>query len=173
MADGSTFWTLVWVVVGGLLTMAGGWFVEWRKQAVEKKRQRVQKFEELIAAVYELDHWMHSTRNVTAFGDNIVLGPSPFAKVHAIAAAHFPQFNKSISQLNTQIQNYLLWMAQAGEKRLLGDLANLNAGRQEVSGRYQKKLDELLHALTVFAEREFSAPAAKASDPARSGDQAR
>ena len=72
MADGSTFWTLVWVVVGGLLTMAGGWFVEWRKQAVEKKRQRVQKFEELIAAVYELDHWMHSTRNVTAFGDNIV-----------------------------------------------------------------------------------------------------
>lgn len=172
MADGSTLATLASVVVGGF-PIAGAWFVEWRKEAAEKKRQRVQKFEELIAVVYELDHWMHSTRNVTAFGDNIVLGPSPFAKVHAIAAAHFPQFNKSISQLNAPIQNYLLWMAQAGQKRLSGDLANLNAGLEEASVPYQKKLDELLNALTAFAEREFGAPAAKAGDSARSGDQAR
>ena len=145
----------------------------WRKQAAEKKRQRVQKFEDLVAAVYERDHWLSSTKDVRVFGANIVLGPSPLAKVHAIAAAHFPQFNKSISQLNAPIQIYLLWMAQGGEKRLSGDLANINAGYQEAYGPYLKKLNELLNALTVFAEREFGAPAAKASDTARSGDQAR
>jgi hypothetical protein len=173
MTDGSPLWTLVSVVVGGALTMAGGWLVEWRKQAAEKKRQRVQKFEDLIAAVYEFDHWMISTKDVRAFGANIVLGPSPLAKVHAIAAAHFPQFNESISQLNAPISMYLLWMAKAGEKRLSGDLANINAGYQEAYVPYREKLYELLNALTAFAEREFSAPAAKASDSARSGDQAR
>ena len=155
VADGLSSFatTLISVVVGGVLTMAGGWLVEWRKQIADKKRHRSQKFEELVAAVYEFDRWLDNTKNVAAFGEKIDPGLSPLAKIHAIAAVYFPQFTQLISELNAPIARYRLWMAEAGQKRLAGNPTI--DGFQEAYGAYNNKRDELLKALTEFAGREF------------------
>jgi hypothetical protein len=65
MADASApdlFGTLVPVVVGGLIGLAGGWLgpslLERRKEKAEKKKLRAQKFEELVGAVVEHYHWI-------------------------------------------------------------------------------------------------------------------
>ena len=64
MADASN--VSLWpVIVGGLLTMGGGviaggvTFVEkFVEKSAEKKKKRAEKFEELVSAVYEFDHWL-------------------------------------------------------------------------------------------------------------------
>jgi hypothetical protein len=48
--------TLIPVVVGGIIALAGGWLGPWllegRKEAAEKRQRRRQKFEELVATLY-------------------------------------------------------------------------------------------------------------------------
>jgi hypothetical protein len=49
--------TLVPVIVGGAIALAGSWlgplFSDRRKEAAEKRQRRSAKFEEMVAAVYE------------------------------------------------------------------------------------------------------------------------
>jgi hypothetical protein len=80
--------TLITVVVGGLIGLAGGWLGPWllerRKEAAEKKRKRAEKFEELVAAVYDFDHWNENFRRSTVFGEQQISTVSPFHKLQAI-----------------------------------------------------------------------------------------
>ena len=63
--------TSLWpVVVGGLLalggTVAGAIATTIRDAAQQRheiRKRRADKFEELVAAVYEFDHWLESIRN--------------------------------------------------------------------------------------------------------------
>jgi hypothetical protein len=68
--------TSLWpVVVGGLLALGGtvaGAIATTIRDAVqqrhETRKRRADKFEELVAAVYEFDHWLEGIRNRDAFG---------------------------------------------------------------------------------------------------------
>jgi hypothetical protein len=146
--------TLISVVVGGALTMAGGWLVEWRKQAAEKKRQRVQKFEELVDTVYGFERWLEAQRNALVFGADVNPGPSPFAKMLAISAAYFPQFTDRVFEMETASFGYTVWMSKMAQKRLAGTLTNVD-GFDEVIAPFTKKQGDLLRALTEFARQEF------------------
>jgi hypothetical protein len=72
--------TSLWpVVVGGLLalggTVAGAIATTIRdatQQRYETRKRRADKFEELVAAVYEFDHWLDGIRNRDAYGNDKV-----------------------------------------------------------------------------------------------------
>ena len=79
---------LVPVLVGGLLTLVGtvaaalGTAIRDVVQRRNKeKKRRADKFEELVAAVYEFDHWLDWLKDRFVLGANVPETVSPFTKV--------------------------------------------------------------------------------------------
>jgi hypothetical protein len=102
MADTSLWPVVVGGLLAGLFALGGigvGAVVASRRDAAQERREarkrRADKFEELVAAVYEFDHWLDSMR-----GHGGPQTTSPFSKVQSIAAVYFPQFSELISELN-------------------------------------------------------------------------
>ena len=106
--------TLVPVIVGGVIALAGGWFGPWvlegRKEKAEKKKRRAEKFEELVAAIYEFDHWLDNERTRGLGGSTSPPEVSPFAKIQAISAVHFPSFDPLIRELDNGAASYRVWI---------------------------------------------------------------
>jgi hypothetical protein len=54
---GTTWTTLVPVMVGGAIGLVGGWLEPWllerKKEAAENKKKRAEKFEKLVATLFE------------------------------------------------------------------------------------------------------------------------
>jgi hypothetical protein len=122
----------------------------------ETRKRRAEKFEELVAAVYEFNYWVDSIRRQHAFGDDN--GPekvSPFAKVQSISAVYFPQFNKLIGELDRAADRYLGWIYQARQKRIASGSELLSDGFKEAYVPYGQKREALLNALKKFAWEEF------------------
>ena len=102
------------VVVGGLLalggTVAGAIATTIRdaaQQRHETRKRRADKFEELVAAVYEFDHWLSSMRERDAFGVGDTRNTvSPFANVQSISSVYFPQFSGLIGELERASDQY-------------------------------------------------------------------
>lgn len=150
------------VVVGGLIGiisgLVSGWlgpyFIQRAKDATDKKRRQAEKFEELVGAVYEYDHWIDTTRRIRVAGYEGEITVSPFAKIHAISDTYFPQFTRAVEELRTAGDAYGTWMLAAQAKRAL-DGVGLYPGHETVMEPYMEKLDALLTELRIFAQREF------------------
>jgi hypothetical protein len=121
-------------VVGGLLG-EGGTVVgvigttirDVAQQHHEKAKRRADKFEELVAALYEFDHWLNEFRKRNIFGhDSVPETVSPFAKLQSISAVSFPQFNELIVELDLAANRFPFWMLEAGKKRIAEDPAYLS-----------------------------------------------
>jgi hypothetical protein len=67
----------------------------------EAKQRRADKFEELVAAVYEFDHWVQHIGSPEVNGRDIPQTVSPFAKLQSISSVYFPQFNEAIRELDS------------------------------------------------------------------------
>jgi hypothetical protein len=154
--------SLLPVIVGGLLTLAGGAvavigpiIIEARKALQERKRRRADKFEELVQAIYELDHWLDRERDMSLAGSGEMPGVSPFAKLQAISAVHFPKFNPFIEALQNGLQQYSFWNAKAQVKRVSGELKELPPDYIEAIKPYTEARDKLLDALKSFVHSEF------------------
>jgi hypothetical protein len=130
---------LLSVIVGGLLggggTLVVSTYLHRLQTADTKKRKRANKFEELVAAVYEHDHWIDNLRRFYVVDFQGEIKVSPFAKIHAISDIYFPQFEKAIVEPATNTE--------------------LFAGHQKVVTPYMQKQDALLAELRAFARREF------------------
>jgi hypothetical protein len=118
--------TSLWpVVVGGLLTglfalggigvgLVGAARRDAAQERREAKKRRADKFEELVAAVYEFDYWLSSIRPQD---DKASPQPvSPFAKVQSISSVYFPQFSELIGELDRTSTQLRMWMYNAGHK---------------------------------------------------------
>src|SRR6266699_5334500 len=146
--------TSLWpVIVGGLLGV-GGTLVgvigttirDVAQQRHEKAKRRADKFEELVAAVYEFDHWLDGLRHRDAFGQDIVpMTLSPFAKLQSISAVYFPQFDKPIVAMSRAANRF---MYKAEQKNIT---QNAEEGFDEVIQFYVNKREALLDALKAFA----------------------
>jgi len=59
------------VVVGGIIGLAGGWLGPWllerRKEKADKKKRRAEKFEELVTALFEYEHWLDVMRDIQLY----------------------------------------------------------------------------------------------------------
>ena len=156
--------TSLWpVVVGGLLGV-GGTMVgvigttirDAARQRHETRKRRADKFEELVAAVYEFDHWLDGIRQRDAFGvgdarDTV----SPFAKMQSISSIYFPQFSELIAELDRASSQYRIWIYTAEQKRVSNNIAQISDGFDEAFGPYAQKREALLKALQKFAHDEF------------------
>jgi len=154
--------SLVSVVVGGLLTLGGAamsggitLFTNSLQKSAESKKRRADKFEELVAALYEFDHWVESWRLKEVLGENLTIPVSPFAKVQSISSVYFPRFDDGVKALNVASDSYRIWMMQAAQRRVSGDLLHLQDGFAEAHTFYCETRDGLVDALKIFACDEF------------------
>jgi hypothetical protein len=155
--------SLLPIIVGGLLGIGGigvtggiTLIVNQQQSSREKKKRRSDKFEELVAAVYEFDHWIDNHRRKVAYGQEWTETVSPFAKVQSISSVYFPQYDRQIIELKAAASGYRSWMSGYGGKRLAGTLDPLESdGFGEAYRPYLEKLNTLLDALKEFAREEF------------------
>jgi hypothetical protein len=161
--------TSLWpVVVGGLL---GGFFAlvgigtgligTSRRDAAQRrheaKKRRAEKFEELVAAVYEFDQWLGVERQ-RAFG-SIPASPeimSPITKVHSITSVYFPQFGRLVDGLEGAASRYQSCMYKSSQQQKMaeGD-ANYRATLDEGYRGYAQSRNVLLEALKKYARDEL------------------
>src|SRR5260221_554200 len=114
----SVWATLLPVIVGGTIGLAGGligpWFIETRKQEAEKRKNRAVKFEEMVAALFEYEHWLDIVRDARLYSNVEKIVPtmpqSPSSKLHAISAIYFPEFQEKIQELERAGREYEKWM---------------------------------------------------------------
>ena len=156
--------TSLWpVVVGGLgvggtmVGVIGTTIRDVAQQRHEKAKRRADKFEELVVAVYEFDHWLSSMHdNVDAFGNDKVRQPvSPFAKMQSISFVYFPQFVESIALLDQATFQYKIGIYNVGQKRISNPGAPGGPEYVEAATPYMRELVALLDALKEFAHDEF------------------
>ncbi len=173
MADASpSMWaTLLPVVVGGAIALAGSWLGPWlieaRKENSELRKLRAEKFEELVKAIYEFDHWMDRERDRALGGDAPEPTVSPFAKVQAISAVYFPNFAHLVTDLEQCTNKYVAWITAANLARVSGTLMQLPDGLSEVLNPYVATRDKLIAELSSFAHRNFQEADSKTSPLAR------
>ena len=160
---------LVGVIVGAAISPVTNYLLAARKEATDKKRKRAEKFEELVAAVYEHDHWMDNIRRIRVLEFEGEFTVSPFAKIHAISDIYFPQFEKAVEDLATAALAYRMWMYEVAQHKP-ENKEELLSGHQKVVTPYMEKQRELLAELRTFARQEFksSLPARELASPADS-----
>jgi hypothetical protein len=148
------------VIVGGLIGLLGGFvgpfLIQQTKDAADRKRKRMEKFEELVTALFECEHWVDNLRLRLVYGEQIATAISPFAKLQAISSIYFPQFAGTIGEFERRTLDYTLWMAQAGGRRTSGDLASINEGFEEAYRPFNQKRDQLLNEFKQFAREELA-----------------
>jgi hypothetical protein len=166
---------LLGALIGGAIGLLGPWLLQRRKEAEEKRHRRAEKFEELVAAVYEFDHRVGNQRDIAAYGrQNLAETPSPFAKIEAIVVIYFPQFGEQVRALDRAFGAYNIWMRDAGLARLewleqirkgtvtdiQADLRNLpefsSERTKDVGEPYVKARADLLSALRKFGNEGFA-----------------
>lgn len=159
MAEPASIWP---VIVGGLIAIGGvaitaGINVLMKRgdNENERKKRRAEKFEELVAAIYEHDHWLDTKRDVVMYGHEAEVGVSPLAKVEAISAVYFPRFNGSVAALAQRTRDFEVWMSKAALKRLRQQLDKINDGLSEAYAPYSQAQAVLINELKEFARREF------------------
>jgi hypothetical protein len=148
------------VLVGGAIGIIGSFlgplFLQRAKDAVEKKRKRAEKFEELVAALGEHFYWIDTLRNYAAFGSGNEPTLSPIVKMQAISDTYFPEFEEFIQQLEVASRNYHNWALDVGQKRLRGDAGYANlTDHEDALNKYMEKRQALLAEFRSFARREF------------------
>ena len=161
MAD-TSLWPIVltgaFALGGSLGAMGINSFATARRDAAqechEKARKRADKFEELVAAVFEFDHWLTLTRQrVLEKKEGIPETVSPFVEVQSISSIYFPQFSKLVLELDIVSSSYVAWIYNPQETIFSG------TGKprlfDEAFKPYLHKREALLDALTKFAREEF------------------
>jgi hypothetical protein len=153
--------SLLPVVVGGVIgfasSLGGQWFIHGLQARAEKKRRRAAKFEELIGAFYDLDHWLDQERDYRVIG--MINDPrivSPFQRIKAISSLYFPEFAERINEIGLAADAYRLWMTQAAQKRLEADGKKVfKDGHAEVYQEYINLRHQLLKDLEALALHEL------------------
>jgi hypothetical protein len=160
MPDASNV-SLMPIIVGGLLAIggtvigaAGSTLVFLLQSRSEKKKRRAEKFEELVAAVYEHDHWIDNLRRIYVSEFEGEIKVSPFAKIQAISDIYFPQFESAVEELATAAREYRGWMYEVA-KHKQENKEEVLAGHQKVVAPYMVKQNALLTELRIFARQEF------------------
>ena len=144
----TSLWTvLVPVMVGGGLTIAGGFLSQFvlqrTKDAADRKQKRTDKLEELVSAVYDYDHWLNTTKH--SFEGEVTM--SLFVKILAIPDIYFPDFRDAVGELRTAADKYVVSM--------LPHAQNSPENTTNPMVQYIETRDGLLRELGNFARREL------------------
>jgi hypothetical protein len=150
---------LLSVVVGGVLAVGGGavtqWYLQRLKSEQEKRTKRAGKFEDLVAGVYEYDHWLDEISRKRIWGEQREPGMSPYAKIETIVTIHFPELRESVRELRKAGLAYEKWMLEAGGKRLNKE-SNIAVGFEQAYQPYMNRRDGFLEQLRALGTRVTS-----------------
>lgn len=145
---------LIPVAAGGILALMGvaiGPFIAHKlSYAKDRRRERVQKFEELYILVATHERWVEQERLRVVFHHKIDAQTNPLYRAQAICALYFPQLTDHIEELSHTTQPYILWMAEAGVSRLKGTLTAEN-GFKDAYAPYRRKFTDTLAHLDRYA----------------------
>jgi hypothetical protein len=158
MADGSLWPVIVGgaIALGGVAITNGINFLMKRGESQEaRKKARAAKFEELVAAVYQYNHWLDTKQNIAIFKDPGKLEVSPLSKIEAISAVYFPQFRNAIEQLDRGGRGFESWIYEAAQRYAASPNTFKNEGLHEAYLAYLEKRDSLLAELRKYAAKEF------------------
>ncbi len=148
--------SIVSLLIGALLNHLTSSAQHRRQQLAEKAKRRAEKFEELIAILYEHKQWLGTIRGIRLLGYNRDETMSPMPRAEAIVTAYFPVFRKQIAELDGKSDAYDLWLSQRANLRLKGmPIRDVADGWLDAYRPYSLGFHELTKALHDFAEREF------------------
>jgi hypothetical protein len=156
MPDASLMPTIVGglIAIGGtIIGVAGSTIVFLLQTRAERKKRREEKFLDLLAAVYEHDHWIDTLRRIYVVGIKGEITVSPFAKIQAISDVYFSQFEKAVDELGAAAQSYRMWMYEVAQHRPPKE--RLYEEHQKVAASYMAKQNALLAQLKTFSRRKF------------------
>jgi hypothetical protein len=145
---------LIGVLLGASISTGITYLIAARKEAADQKRRRGEKFEELVAALYEHKHWLDTIEQIWVYGAKEQIPVSPFAKVQAISSVYFPRFRPQVSKLELAAGQYEQWMFSAAQIRVKQGMPSID-GIGEIYGPYLSCFRGLMDDLVAFAEREF------------------
>jgi hypothetical protein len=161
MADGPTLISILApVIVGGIIGIAGSvvgpLILEWRKEISENRRRQQDHIMELINAIYEHHHWLHTQYRLMAQGHHDKLSVTPFWKIEAIKQLYFPHFGPSIQKLANASRTYERWLLTNSQSILEIHLPDeLADERKELHGAYLACSNSLIEELRDYSRREF------------------
>ena len=151
--------TLIAVILGGLLTLAGGWLGPWllqkQRDAAEWKKRRAEKYEELIAVMHEHQQCLRKAEDRVVFRSVEHEGTSPMGRVEAICAVYFPEFTDQLNELERKSARYRLWMFE-GRKLMENGDQNVAEKSQEAFAPYEQAYHDLLEALREYARTSLA-----------------
>lgn len=126
----------------------------------QRRKRSAEKLQELLELVHLHADWLEQQREKYAFGQDRQTAPSPLPKAIAIAAIDFPQFSKEIDTLDALATTYQRWIMQAGQKRLVGQVATMNDGFEGAYKPYLDQLELITRTIVSFGTDNFAAPLA-------------
>jgi hypothetical protein len=164
MADASLWSNLATGLLTGLFALGGisvGLVGASRRDEAQEHREarkrRADKFEELVAAVYEFDHWIEVHKAATTDRIPFPQTMSPMIKVSTISAVYFPQFGKPAFEMELASVLYLNSILSKNFKQEYLYLSD----KEQAKTAWEYWMDlgarrtELTRALKEFAREEF------------------
>lgn len=151
---GQTLVSLLPVIIGGLIALLGGAVgpvvSHFLTSKNDRKRERIEKFEELFELLGDYERWVESEYKRMVWGEKTVSRPSPLLRAQAICAMYFHDLKPYLVELNEATANYFLWMSDAGIRRVQ-KTPNISEGFKDVYAPYHRKWVECVKATSDYA----------------------
>jgi hypothetical protein len=132
---------LLSVVIGGLLAIGGGagtqWYLHKLRTEEERRGRRAAKFEELVAALYEHEHWLQIDTRIKVYGEASERTVNPIAKIEAITAVYFSEFMDDVAKLRRAATQCEAETSKAALQRIQGKTEGLGKAAVEAYSPYQ------------------------------------
>jgi hypothetical protein len=141
-------------VVSVVASMFGPSRAEASKQRAEDRKRRAEKFEELVANLYEHKHWITLAKDIRVFDASKDLGVSPIGKIRAIATAYFPSLHVAVLSFDAAAAGYEAWMFGARVKKL-NNIPQFNSGFEKPWADYLAAFAAVEAELKRIAENEL------------------
>jgi hypothetical protein len=137
---------------GGLITQV---VLERNKNKEDRRKKRVEKFEELISAIYDYQILVDELTGRVKWGSNDTIPKIPLGKALAIARTYFPQFESAMNELAESSFRFLaalsrrveLMRKQSIREELDAALTNLLAIRKE----HEQLITSTLNKLSSYS----------------------
>ncbi|MER9629955.1 hypothetical protein [Mesorhizobium sp. M0296] len=141
---------------GGLLALlgvaAGPAVTQLLNDRTSQKAKRTQKYEDLISAIYDHDHWL-AQRVQAAFEGRDIDSQPPIQRATLLCSLHFPELLPHVQNVENKGRPYLMWILGVRRKRLVNDLSGASDGMQDAYKPYQLALDQFQREAFGFVQR--------------------
>jgi len=149
---GTTLVGLIPVIIGGLLTAAGGFIGAYvshnlgRTSARENLKR--EKLEALVQLALQTMHWLDLYKNEHLFSGDKLTNPSPIYELEMISDLYFPELDIQKSRVSSTCINYSQWVLKGAKEK-----SQTNSISQELIDEYKPIFEELKHSVSALLKK--------------------